>query len=206
MPASKLIRVLIADDHAVVRVGLSSMLANEGDIEIVGEAENGVQAVALYKSALPDVALFDVRMPEMDGIEALRQIRAQFPKARVLMLSTAELDEEVALAAKAGASGYLTKTSSPATLAAAVRAICRGEMQFSRGVRQRLAEREQLSPRELEVLAGMARGESNRQIGQALHLSEHTIKTYVKGVLGKLGVQDRAGAVAAGFSSGILKV
>ncbi len=200
------IRVLIADDHVVVRVGLASMLGNEGDISVVAEAENGAQAVSLYRKFLPDVALLDVRMPEVDGLEALRQIRSEHPGACVLMLSTEELDEEVATAVAAGAMGYLSKTTSPGQLAASVRAAAGGARQFGREVTARLTERQQLSPRELEVLAGMGRGQSNKQIASDLFVSEHTVKTHVKGILSKLCVEDRAGAVAAGYKLGILKI
>jgi two-component system, NarL family, response regulator len=200
------IRLLIADDHAIVRVGLASMLANEGDITIVAEAETGVQAVALYRKHLPQVALFDVRMPKLDGLEALAQVMAEFPDACVLMLSTAELDEEVARAMAAGARGYIAKTSSPARVAAAVRGAAAGKTQFSQELTARLGERQQLSPREAEVLAGMARGFTNKHIASDLFISEHTVKTYVKGILAKFSVEDRAGAVAEGFKRGILRI
>ena len=204
-PTPKL-RILIADDHAVVRVGITSVLSLEADIEIVAEAATGEEAVALFKKHRPDAALFDVRMPGMGGIEAVRQVRAEFPSACIVMLSTAELDEEVAAAEKAGARGYITKTNDSISLAEVIRNALRGELQFSASVRQRLNERTQLAPRELEVLAGMAAGLSNKEIASQLCLSTHTVKTYVKGVLEKLGTPDRAGAVTEGFKRGILKV
>lgn len=200
------IRLLIADDHAVVRVGLASVLALEPDIEIVGEAANGEDAVRLFREVKPDVALFDVRMPGKDGIAALREVCAEWPDACVLMLSTLELDHEVAQAAAAGARGYINKASDTAQLAAALRDALDGKPQFSPGALDRLARGTELAPRELEVLAGMARGLSNKEIAAELHLSTHTVKTYVKGVLAKLDSPDRAGAVAAGFERGILKV
>ena len=206
MASRKPLRILIADDHAVVRVGLSSVLALEGDIEVVGEASNGAEAVALFKAHGPDAALFDVRMPGMDGIEAVRAVCADFPDACILMLSTAELDEEVAQAVAAGARGFINKTRDVSELAEAIRGAVRGELQFSAGVLERLAERTHLAPREVEVLNGMARGLSNKEIASTLHLSTHTVKTYAKGVLAKLGTPDRAGAVAAGFERGLLKV
>ncbi len=200
------IRLLIADDHAIIRVGLSSMLANEDDVEIIGEAENGLEAIELYREHLPDIALLDVRMPKLDGIETLRQLRDAFPDVKALMLSSAELEDEVALAAEAGASGYLTKSMEPGALAVSLRKIMAGEKLFSKRVTRRLEERQNLSPRELQVLSGMARGHTNKQIADDLNLSEHTVKTYAKGILSKLRAEDRAGAVATAFSKGILKV
>ncbi len=200
------IRILIADDHAVVRVGITSVLSLEVDIEIVAEAATGEEAVALFKIHQPDAALFDVRMPGMGGIEAVRQVRAEFPAACIVMLSTAELDEEVAAAEKAGARGYINKTSDSVSLAQVIRNALCGQLQFSASILQRLNERAQLAPRELQVLAGMSAGLSNKEIASKLYLSTHTVKTYVKGVLEKLGTPDRAGAVTEGYKRGILKV
>jgi two-component system, NarL family, response regulator len=200
------LRILIADDHAIIRVGLTSMLANEEDIEIVAEAENGEEAIDLFRIHLPDVAVFDVRMPVMDGIEALKLLRGEFPDAKVLMLSTAELDDEVALAVEAGADGYLTKSVNPGALADAIRRIADGESQFSPGVRLRLEQRQHLSPRELEVLVCLSCGRANKQIADDLNLSEHTIKTHVKSILVKLQAEDRTGAVAAAYKKGLLKI
>ena len=190
----------------VVRVGLASVLALEPDVEIVDEASNGEEAVRLFRRHRPDVAIFDVRMPVMNGIDALREVCAEFPDACVIMLSTAELDSEVAQSAAAGARGFMGKASDIANLAAVLRAAVEGKPHFARGVLDRLSRHAELAPRELEVLAGMARGLSNQEIAHELHLSTHTIKTYVKGVLGKLDSPDRARAVAAGFEKGILKV
>lgn len=200
------IRLLIADDHAVVRVGLASVLALEPDVEIVGEAACGQEAVRLFRALRPEVALLDVRMPGTDGIAALREICTEFPDACVVMLSTLELDHEVAQAAAAGARGYVNKASETARLAAALRGAVAGRPQFSPHALDRLARGTELAPRELEVLAGMARGLSNKEIAAELHLSTHTVKTYVKGVLAKLDSPDRARAVATGYERGILKV
>lgn len=187
-------------------MGLASVLALESDVEIVAEASDGLEAVALYHQFRPDVALFDVRMPKMDGIEAVRVVCEEFPEAVVLMLSTAELDEEVAQAAAAGARGFITKNEDPPILAAAIRRAAEGELQFSSGALRCLNDNRPLGPRELEVLAGMSKGLSNKEIAATLNISEHTVKTYVKGVLSKLGAPDRAGAVAVAFERGILKV
>lgn len=206
MTCAKKIRLLIADDHAVVRVGLASVLALENDIEIVGEAATGEEAVCQFRALRPDVALFDVRMPGKDGIVALREICAEFPDACVVMLSTLELDHEVAQAAAAGARGYVNKASDTTAMVSALRGAFAGRPQFSAGALERLAQGMALAPRELEVLAGMARGLSNKEIAAELHLSTHTVKTYVKSVLEKLHSPDRAGAVARGFEQGILKL
>ncbi len=200
------IRLLIADDHALVRLGITSVLTQEPDIAIVATAASADEAVCLYRTHRPCVALLDVRMPGIGGIGALRDIRFEFPTACVLMLSTLELDEEVALALEAGARGYLVKTMDAARLATAIRRAAMGERQFSCTVLRRLAERMHLAPREVEVLCGMARGMTNKEIAAKLCLSPHTVKTYVKGVLAKLNMPDRAGAVAAGYERGLLRV
>ena len=201
------IRLLLADDHAVVRMGLAAMLSVEGDFEIVAEAEDGEEAVILYRQHRPDVALFDVRMPGIGGVEALRRVHAEFPEARILMLSTAELEEDVAHSAEAGAGGYALKTLSRTELVAAIRRVSQGERYFSPEMDRRLAERthgRQLSPREHEVLELMRRGLSNKDISVALGISEHTVKTHVKAILEKLHAADRAEAVAAAFERGVL--
>jgi len=199
-------RLLIADDHVVVRMGIVSMLAIEDDLEIVAEACDGEQAVALYHERRPDVVLLDVRMSGLGGIEALRRIRASDPEAIVLMLSTSELETEVALASEAGAVGYILKTEGQEALVAAIRSAARGEHLFSPAVALRIAECRKLSKRELDVLTGMSRGLANKEIAIELGISEHTVKSYVKTLLKKLDATDRAGAVSCGFTHGWLKV
>lgn len=198
--------VMLVDDQAVIRVGLQSMLDNEDGIDVIAVASDGETAVGLFERHRPDVTILDVRMPGVDGIETLRRILNVAPEARVVMLSTAELDDEVATALEIGAAGYLTKTEPVEGYLDVLRRVADGETCFSDRTLQRLADRRRLTPRELEVLRGMARGETNHQIGRSLHLSEHTVKTHAKGVLAKLAADDRAGAVAAGFARGILKV
>lgn len=200
------IRLLIADDHAVVRVGLVSMLTLEPDLKIVAEAETGEQAIALHRKHRPAIALIDVRMPGMDGIVALQHIMTEFPDACVLMLSTSELSDDVARAMEAGASGYLLKTMGQQELVKAIRGAARGETQLSAAMRERLAHCPLLSQREQEVLGAMGLGLANKEIADRLGLSEHTIKTHVKNILGKLRTHDRAGAVAEGYKHGILKL
>ncbi|MCF7676277.1 MAG: response regulator transcription factor [Akkermansiaceae bacterium] len=199
-------RLLIADDHVVVRLGLVSMLAIEEDLEIIAEACNGEQAVVLYEQHRPDVMLLDVRMPGFGGIEALRRIRALNPEAIALMLSTSELETEVALAFEAGAVGYILKTENQETLVAAIRAAAQGRRLFTSVALARIADRRKLSRRELDVLQGMSRGLANKEIAGELGISEHTVKCYVKTLLDKLDAPDRAGARSSGFAHGWLKV
>jgi len=198
--------LLIADDHVVVRVGLTSMPSIEDDLKVVAEAADGAQAVELFRRHRPDVALLDVRMAGCGGIEALRMIRAEIPEARALMLSTSELDEEVAQAIEAGAAGFILKTEGQEVLVAAIRAVARGERRFSPAVLRRLEERQKLSSRELQVLEAMSTGLCNKEIAARLTISEHTVKTYVKTILDKLQAPDRTGAVSQGYSRGLLKV
>lgn len=203
------IRLLIADDHSVVRVGLLAVLGLEKDFEIVAEAEDGHEAVELYRSTQPDVALVDVRMPGADGIEALGRIRAEWPEARVLMLTTSELDEDLYRAMECGASGYLPKRVNRVELVRSIREVHAGRRCIPAALERRLGElnqRRQLSPRELEVLDGMRRGLSNRDIGTALDITEHTVKAHVKAILQKLEAADRAEAVGRGFEQGLLRV
>ncbi len=170
-----------------------------------GGGERG-EAIALYRKHLPDIALFDIRMPGTDGLSALATVREEFPEAKILIISTSELDEDVATAINAGAVGYLGKTMDPAALAHAIREAHRGVPQFSEKHMERLELREELTVRETEVLAGMAAGSTNKEIAAKLFLSEHTVKSHVKNILAKLHTPDRAGAVAAAFGKGILKV
>lgn len=209
VPPKNRIRLLLADDHTVVRMGLVAVLGLEKDIEIVAEAEDGGEAVEKFRAAQPDVALVDVRMPGLDGIEALRRIRAEWPEARVLMLTTSELDEDVQRAMELGASGYLLKSVHRTELVRAIREVHAGGRCIPNELARRLAalsQRRQLTARELEVLDGMRRGLSNRDIATALGITEHTVKAHVKAILQKLEAADRAEAVGRGFEQGLLRV
>ena len=208
MPADR-IRVLLADDHTVVRIGLAAVLALEGDIEIVAEAEDGAEAVERFRACRPDVTLLDVRMPGVDGLEALRRLHVEWPEARVLMLTTSELDDDLRRAMDLGAQGYLLKTVPRAELARAIREAHAGRLYIPEAMARRLSElsqRRQLTARELEVLDSMRRGLTNRDIGNALDISEHTVKAHVKAILQKLEAADRAEAVGRGFEQGLLRV
>ena len=213
------IRVLIADDQSLVRAGFRLVLEDHPDIEVVGEASNGNEAVFSAGRLSPDVVLMDIRMPELDGIAATRQITEQ-ETARVLVLTTYDLDEYVYDALQAGASGFLLKDTPPDQVADAIRAVAAGDALLAPSVTRRLieefarigparrpqpAELEELTPRELEVLRLLARGMSNAEIAEELVLSDTTVKTHVTHVLGKLRLRDRVQAVVLAYESGLVQ-
>jgi DNA-binding NarL/FixJ family response regulator len=223
-------RVIVVDDQAMVRAGFAALLAAQSDIDVVGEAPDGVQGVELSRRTRPDVVLMDVRMPEMDGLEAARRILAPPPggagtapgehRPRVLMLTTFDVDDYVYEALRAGASGFLLKDAPPADLIAAVRVVASGDALLAPSVtrrliadfaRQRPATRgrpalrlKALTERETEVLTLVARGRSNAEIAQTLVLAEQTVKTHVSRVLTKLDLRDRAQAVVFAYESGLV--
>jgi DNA-binding NarL/FixJ family response regulator len=214
-----MIRVVIVDDQPVVRGGLRMILESESDVEIVGEAGDGAEAVDAVTEARPDVVLMDISMPRVDGIEATRRIAAADTGARVLVLTTYGVDENVYDALQAGASGFLVKTDPPERLVAAVRAVAQGEATLAPEVTRRLIDRfvaaappsrpprelEDLTPRELEVLGLLARGRTNAEIASTLFLSEGTVKTHVAHVLSKLRLRDRTHAVVYAYEHGIVR-
>lgn len=209
MAAKSLIRLLLVDDHTMVRLGFATILGVEPDFKVVAEAEDAEQAVAAFRQHQPDVTLMDARMPGGSGVEALRRIRAEHPEARVIMLTTYDLEETVFAAIDAGAAGFLVKSVQRVELFAAIRRVHSGERCFPEAFERRFADHgnyKRLSPREQQTLDLMRRGLSNRDIGLALGVAENTAKTYVKGILLKLGVADRAEAVAAGFERGLLQI
>ncbi|WP_216209978.1 response regulator transcription factor [Amycolatopsis aidingensis] len=205
-----MIRVLLVDDHPVVREGLRGMLEAEDDLTVVGEAGSGTEAVALVGIRRPEVVLMDLRMPGMDGVDATRQLRRDAPEAKVVVLTTYETDADILRAVEAGASGYLLKDASRAELAGAIRAAARGETVLAPSVAGRLVNQvrtpaqPQLSAREIEVLHLVARGHTNADIGQALHISEATVKTHLLRVFSKLDVSDRTAAVTTAMRRGLL--
>ena len=202
-----MIRVLVADDHPVVRAGLGAVIAEQDDLELVAEAENGANAVALFRDHRPDVALMDLRMPVMDGVEAIRTITTEFPDARILALTTYEGDADIRRALEAGASGYLLKDMLLTVVLTAVRAVHRGERVIPIPVAARLAEfpeRSDLTDREAEVLQLVARGLSNKEVARAIGRTDETVKIHLKNAFAKLAVTDRTEAVTVALTRGLI--
>ncbi|GAA1709045.1 response regulator [Streptomyces yatensis] len=219
------IKVIIVDDQAMVRAGFAALLAAQSDIDVVGEAPDGREGVEVSRRTHPDVVLMDVRMPEMDGLEAARQLldppRGVIHRPKVLMLTTFDVDDYVYEALRAGASGFLLKDAPPADLISAVRVVAAGEALLAPSVTRRLiadfarqrpaprrdgpsSRRGGLTPRETEVLELIARGLSNQEIAESLVLAEQTVKTHIGRVLAKLGLRDRAQAVIFAYESGLV--
>ncbi|GAA3713140.1 response regulator transcription factor [Nonomuraea antimicrobica] len=214
-----MISVLIADDQAMVRGGFAALLSAQPDVRVVGEAADGVEAVAMARSTRPDVALMDVRMPRLDGLEATRRVVAGVPGTRVVILTTFDVDDYVYTALRAGASGFLLKDAPPEDLISAVRVVAGGEALLAPSVtrrlieeftsRQSIDEREALrlnalTPRELDVLRLIADGQSNAEIARSLTIAEETVKSHVGRILGKLHLRDRAQAVVLAYESGLV--
>ena len=201
------IRVLVADDHPVVRTGLSAVIIEQSDLELVAEAENGERAVALFREHRPDVVLMDLRMPVMDGVEAIRTITGEFPTARILALTTYEGDADIRRALEAGARGYLLKDMLLTEVISAVRAVRRGERVIPIAVATRLAEfpeRSELSEREVEVIQLVARGLSNKEVARAIGRTDETVKIHLKNIFAKLDVADRTEAVTVALTRGLI--
>jgi DNA-binding NarL/FixJ family response regulator len=206
------IRLLIVDDHPVVRTGLQGMLAAQDDFVVIGEAADGAEAVALTGQLKPDVILMDLKMPGMDGVTAIREITAQYPGPHILVLTTYDSDADILPAIEAGATGYLLKDTPRAELFRAIRAAARGESAVAPSVAARLMGRmrapakENLTAREVEVLGLAAKGAGNKEIAKSLHISESTVKTHLLHIYGKLGVDGRTAAVTEALKRGILRL
>ena len=206
-PSAAPIRVLIADDHPMMREGIAASLTAHGGIEVVAQASDGDEAIHFFTRHRPDVALVDLQMPVKDGLEAIRAIRSLHPNARLVVLTTYAGDARIAAALKAGASAYLLKNVPGRELAATVREVHGGSHVLSQALRREVAIHyagDALSPRELDVLRLAADGQSNREIGQQLHIGETTVKTHMSTILVKLGANDRAHAVTLAVQRGFL--
>jgi DNA-binding NarL/FixJ family response regulator len=201
------IRVLCADDHPLIRKGIASILANEPDMQLVAEAADGQEAVRLFRELRPDVTLMDLRMPELDGIAATRVIRAEFPDARVIALTSYDGDQDIYRALEAGVRGYLLKEAIHTDVLGAIRTVQAGRRLVPQKVAERLSEyfpQVALTPRETEVLALVADGLGNREIAERLGRSSGTVKIHVENILDKLGAADRTQAVTIAIQRGIL--
>ena len=206
------IRILISDDHPVVRAGLSGMINGEPGFKVVGEAGNGKEAIAMTGELNPDVVLMDLRMPEMDGVTAIGHIKADHPEVNILVLTTYESDADILRAIEMGATGYLLKDTPREELFGAIRMVAEGKSPLDPGVATRLMQRmrgsdeEGLSTREIEVLELVARGTSNKEIAKRLWVSETTVKSHMLHIFDKLGVTDRTAAVTAALKRGIIRL
>jgi two-component system NarL family response regulator len=201
------IRILVAEDHLVARVGVSTIVNMQPDMTVVAEASNGLQAVELFRKHRPDVTLLDLRMPGMGGVEAATAIRAEFPTARMIALTTYGGDEDIRRALAAGVLAYLTKDVLHDELLKAIRAVHAGQTYLPAAVAAALAAqlpRPDLSAREVQVLGLIVRGLANKQIAYTLNIAEHTVKNHVKNILSKLGAQDRTQAATAAIQRGII--
>jgi DNA-binding NarL/FixJ family response regulator len=219
MTSSQSIRVILADDHAVVRKGIREFLEQEGDVTVVAEATDGTEAVALVAEYQPDVAVLDIQMPGMTGIEATRHIKAEYPEVRVLVLTAYDDDPYVFALLQAGASGYVLKTASSGDLVRAVRAVHRGESALDPAVMQKVVQQlvsgrplgaqasvEALTQREVEVLRLAAKGRTNKTIGRALGISDRTVQGHLANIYGKLNVNSRTEAVTEALRQGWIAI
>lgn len=205
----KKIRLLIVDDHFIVRIGLASALNLEPDMQVVAEAKSGREAVTLYDQHMPDVVVMDYQLPELTGAEATAAIRAKHPEARIIMLSVYKGEEDVHRAVQAGVAGYLPKSAEPRELVEAIRTISAGGQYLPAAITAALAQRAgrvELSDREREVLEAIVRGRSNKEIAAALGISENTVKVHATRVFEKLGVADRLEAVTVAIRRGIVHI
>lgn len=201
--------VLVVDDHALLRTGVANIINQERDLEVVAEAQDGQAAVEAYRQHRPDVTLMDLRMPVMEGVEAVRQIRALDPQARVVVLTTYDADEDIARALEAGAKAYILKDIAAEALVTCIRQVLAGRTYLAPAAAAKLAERVtqvQLTPRELTALRLMADGQSNKEIAQTLGISERTVKTHLGHLFEKLGVTSRTEAVRVGTRRGLVRL
>ena len=203
------IRILTVDDHPLIRVGIATLVAPESDMKVVGEASNGREGIAKFRECLPDVTLMDLQMPDMNGIDAVRAIRDEFPEARIIVLTTYTGDVQIFRALKAGAQAYVTKNLVHKELLQTIRAVHGGHKTMSPEVAAQVAAYvgdEALTSREIDVLRLIAAGSANKEIAAQLSISEETVKSRVKNILLKLGANDRTHAVTIGLKRGIIEL
>ena len=201
------IRILSVDDHPLLREGIAALINNQPDMELIGEAESGSEAIQQFRKHRPDVTLMDLRLPDMSGIDTMIAIRAEFPDARIVMLTTFEGDIQIQRALQTGARAYLLKSSPPKELMDTIRQVHAGKKRIPPEIASQLAEHmsdEALTNREVEVLQSIAGGNRNRDIANALFISEETVKVHIKHIMDKLGASDRTEAVAIGLRRGII--
>ena len=207
-PETKRIRVLIAEDQSLVRRGLAAIINMEEDITVVGEAGDGEEAIEQWRCLRPDVVLMDLRMPRLEGVEAIKRIRAEDPKAGIIVLTTFDHDEDIYAGLRAGAKAYLLKDVQPEELFGCIRAVHAGEAYLQPKVAAKLVQRvqeHQLTEREEQILKLLAEGKSNRGIGQVLHITESTVKSHLKSLFVKLDATSRAEAIALAARRGLVK-
>jgi DNA-binding NarL/FixJ family response regulator len=203
------IRVLVVEDHNVVRQGLVALLNVTEGLEVVGEAADGAEAIAQFRKHQPDITLIDLRLPKLGGVDAITAIRKETPHARFIVLTTYDGDEDIYRALKAGAKAYLLKGMTSEELMTAIRAVHAGKSHIPQAIAERLAERmgvEELTPREYDVLEQIVQGRSNKEIGSELDISEATVKTHINSLLAKLGVTDRTQAATAAIRRGLVPI
>ena len=205
---SDTIRILLVDDHTILREGLAAVLNAVDDLEVVGQASDGTAAVGAFRDLQPDVAIVDLRMQPMDGVELTKALREQNPNARVILLTTYDTDEEIFRGLRAGASSYLLKDVDSTRLAETIRSVHAGRKEIPPEIAAKLADHvasETLTPRQEEVLRGVAEGKSNLEIAKALYVSEGTVKAHVKAILQKLGARDRTQAITIAIKRGLVR-
>src|SRR5262245_2728888 len=209
LPATTQATVLVVDDHVLVRTGVANIISHEPDLQVVAEAANGAEAVAAFERFHPDVTLLDLRMPVMEGVEAVRQIRLRDPNAKVIVLTTYDTDEDITRALKAGAKAYILKDISAGALIACIHDVLAGKTYLAPTAAAKLAEgvaRVQLTPRELSTLRLLADGQANKEIANTLGISERTVKTHLSHLFEKLGVTSRTEAVRVATKRGLVRL
>jgi two-component system, NarL family, response regulator len=206
MDQTTAIRVLIVDDHAIVQQGIAVIINKDANMKVVGKAKDGIEAINLFRQTQPDVALMDLRMPQMDGVEAITAICTEFNTARIIVLTTYDGDEDIYRGLRAGAKGYLLKDCKPNELRTAIRTVYNGQQYIPSNVGAKLVQRmshPELTDRELEILQLITQGMSNLEISAALHITENTVKSNVNRILSKLGAKDRTQATIIALKRGI---